>query len=507
MCKEGDRAGEANPLAMDLAATQRAMLEASMASGVAVVRYGCDGIELLRRCKVRGEYDYTPVSKKDAVITMKDEASLEANFSGDLAQIPVDAAAGARGGRALHLAYSVVGIESTNLLEVFRGQLEGQCEGATHFVFGAARGAFAMRTGSNAETYSAAQLFEFAGAKSSTAAEKDTATSDGMLDACETASPEDRASVPGCQALVRVELAPLEEGNGPTQGQSTPMVGRRDLRGCPAGFIFANDVCVERSQGLKTTHLCASTDFEDCAAQCEAGSAGSCGRLGRIMGSQPGQLEGAVEAWRAFDTEPNRGKVAAWLPALKSACEGGEGGACYAGGIAALRREWSGGGAMTGEEQLWFNERGCEAGEPHSCFGLVPRTSRVSAERKKKWKEIGERSCRSGSAVACMYYGWGLVPLWPGGLGSDRDGAIKALSRSCDGGVWESCVSGQLLSEDKSVCTATLKDTSVSSELFPIPGQFKSLERLCNYGSDDASTAQDFRERGCRHGAPASLCR
>lgn len=37
-CKEGSHSGEMNPLAIDLPATDRAMLEATMKSGVAVVR-------------------------------------------------------------------------------------------------------------------------------------------------------------------------------------------------------------------------------------------------------------------------------------------------------------------------------------------------------------------------------------------------------------------------------------------------------------------------------------
>lgn len=459
----------------------------------------------MRRCRVKGDYDYAAVSKKDAVVKMKDTASLEANFSGSAAQVPVDAAAEIQAGRALHLAYSVVGVESTNLLQVFEGQLEGECGGATHFVFGAARGAFAMRTGARADSYTAAQVFEFAGVGASTSAEKDTATSDGKLAACEGANADDQASVPGCEALIRIELAPLESGGGPTPGQSTPMTGRPDLRGCPEGFILAGDACVERTEGLKSTHLCDPTDFADCAARCEAGSAGSCDRLGRIIGGQPGGPGGAVEAWRAFDTTANRSKVAAWIPALEAACAQGEGGACYAGSIAILRREWSGGANVTGDEMAWYNERGCEVGEPHSCYALVPRTSNPSTEQLKRWRAIGERSCRSGSPVACMYYGWGLGGVWKAPI-TNTAGAVTALDQSCDGGVWESCFSGMLLSQDDATCRAGLQDVSVKSELFPIPGQFKSLDRLCLFAAAKPSAAQGFKDRACRHGAPVSLC-
>lgn len=176
------------------------------------------------------------------------------------------------------------------------------------------------------------------------------------------------------------------------------MTGRRDLRGCPDGFIFTGEACVDQAEGLKSKHLCAPTDFTDCVAQCEAGSQGSCGRLGRIIGGQPGRPGGAVEAWRAFDTTANQSAVAAWLPALKSACEQGEGGACYAGSIAILRRERSGGPAATGDEMAWFNERGCEAGEPNSCYALVPRTSK---RRHSGWTRgrMSGPSGRGGTAA------------------------------------------------------------------------------------------------------------
>lgn len=504
-CEEADRIGEANPFVVDWTDTDRGYLEATMDTGVAVVHYDCNGMKLLRRCRVEGDYAYSPISRKDTVVAMRDEATLGANFSGNLAQIPVGAEAEVRSGRALHLAYAVVGIESTSLFSVARPQLEGQCDEATHFVFGTARGAFAMRTGSSGEAYSAAQVFEFAGTNVSASASKDTSTSDGDLQACDSASQTDLKSVPGCQALVRVELVPIDDAPQASVG-GTALLGRRDVRGCPQGFQWVDGVCVDPSEA-KGPHLCPHDDFEGCIEQCEQGSQASCGRLGRIMAGQPGQLNGAVEAWRAFDTKDNEPKVAGWLSAFDAACESGEGPACYAAFLAAQRRERSGGTAVTGEEQLRYYELGCRAGEPNSCLGFIPMTSSPSAARIKRWRDAAEASCRAGSAVSCLYLGWGLTAVWRNTVTPDVAVASQAFERACDGGAWEGCVSAMMLAMDEKGCGAAMSaNASLKSTSFPQVDQLSSISSLCRFGDTDAEAAARYRELSCRHGAGQPLC-
>lgn len=531
-CKEGDRAGESNPLAIDLADTDRAMLEAATSSGVAVVRYTCDGLEVLRRCQVVGDYDYVSVSRKDTVVRMDDEAQLEANFSGPVTQVPVGAAAGVRGGRSLHLAYSVVGIESAAAFRVWRGQLEGNCDGATHYVFGLARGAFAMRTGSNTEVFSAAEVFDFAGASASAAASKDTATSDGRLEACSAATPSDTASVAGCQALIRVELAPIDDGDGPpNKGGASPVAARPDLRGCADGYVLSGDVCLAPSQVGAAGFLCSGRDFAECRTQCQAGSAGSCGRLGRIMTAPQRRGSGdwvhtlgrdyddAVAQWTSLKTDASKkSEIASWLDPLSKACDEGEGAACSGAVVAAAHRELSGGAALSNEERLGFELRGCEAGDAQSCFGVVlmatsARTDDKLEQRAQLWGVV-DRSCRSGSAASCLLAGYGLGGVYTN-AGADKErfkpqgaASLAAFERGCNGGLWESCVAGLMLASNQPACVdLEVNNNVVQSELFPKQRLLSDLQPLCSVEADDDELASRLKSRACQLGAPISACR
>lgn len=64
-----DVAGEkTSPLVVDWPSQHRVDLEVAMKSGVAVVRYACDEVEVLTQCSLPGSYAFTGVSLKEDVI-------------------------------------------------------------------------------------------------------------------------------------------------------------------------------------------------------------------------------------------------------------------------------------------------------------------------------------------------------------------------------------------------------------------------------------------------------
>ena len=89
-----------------------------MSRGVAVVRYSCEGAEVLKGCSVRGDYGYVGISKKTSVIEMNDKGSVSANLGP--AHIPASFEAEMAQGKSLNLAYMIVGEQSTTVQTVTR---------------------------------------------------------------------------------------------------------------------------------------------------------------------------------------------------------------------------------------------------------------------------------------------------------------------------------------------------------------------------------------------------
>ena len=155
---EGSRA---RPLVVDMPATERAMLEATMKSGLAVVSYDCEQLRILPGCRVEGSYAYVGVTTKEEQIQLVDLDEVQANlpFGG----VDVDVSAG----RTVDIAMMLVGQLTTPLASVSEGRLVGDCDGATHFVRGATVGAFAMTQGTSAEHQAAVKLLLEEGADTS----------------------------------------------------------------------------------------------------------------------------------------------------------------------------------------------------------------------------------------------------------------------------------------------------------------------------------------------------
>ncbi len=240
-----------------------------MSRGIAVVKSSCDGVEVLKACSVAGEYAYRGISRKTKVIKMKDESSISANLGP--ATLPVSVSADLKQGKSLDLAYVFVGSDATTVGSVSRDMLKGRCEGATHFVYQASVGAFALGTSAAGEAARRGRGLRVRQGRRLGASNKSTETTDGDLKACEAASDGAKSKTEGCKALFRVQLYPIDD-----KPQAAPLVAR-DVRSCPPGFAFSDGACLASSE-VKAP-LCEHGDLEGCKAQCLAGSDESCGRF------------------------------------------------------------------------------------------------------------------------------------------------------------------------------------------------------------------------------------
>lgn len=498
--------GESTPYAVDWSDDSRAGLESAMARGIAVVRSSCDGVEVLKACSVAGEYAYRGVSRKTKVIKMKDESSISANLGP--ATLPVSVSADLKQGKSLDLAYVFVGSDATTVGSVSRDMLKGRCEGATHFVYQASVGAFALGTSAAGEARAAAEVFGYGKAGGSGASNRSTETTDGDLKACEAASDGARSKTEGCKALFQVQLYPIDD-----RPQATPLVAR-DARSCPPGFTFSDGACVASSEARAS--LCERGDLEGCKAQCLAGSNESCGRFSAAV------IERNF-SWQMNVAHDKQSVVAGLLEGtmqkpLRQACDAGERAACTMAAYAHLADLGSSDFLPEKAEVPGFVElvtRGCRAGETVACNwviqtygdGLFAKEGAASIPRDlDRLVDIAGLGCDRGSAMTCLLLSGEYWVYITRGI-DPTERAKRALTyarRACTGGIPEACAIAGTLLQSKDACAAGIKQLSSP---FKKKGQialsiFADTEDDCDVAAPVRSEAgaKEMLALGCKLG-------
>lgn len=196
---------QSEPLVVEWPDTARGKLESMARHGLVAVRYeGCE-LEVLARCKVKSTaYGYSPITRKESRITIKDEDDLYASM-------PVGAArleGKLKSAGQLNVAMTIVGRYEAAATGVSRDDLEGECGEATHIVAALTVGSFTFFAGADAHVAGSAGLGS-AGAGGSSAAARETLQRDGDEAACARASASDTAPPEGCGALLQIEVMPL----------------------------------------------------------------------------------------------------------------------------------------------------------------------------------------------------------------------------------------------------------------------------------------------------------
>jgi hypothetical protein len=498
--------GDSEPFAVDWSDSSRASLESAMSRGIAVVKYSCEGVEVLKGCSVVGDYAYRGISKKTKVVQMKDMGSVAANLGP--VSLPVAVEAEMKQGKGLDLAYAMVGNEATTVQTVSRDMLKGRCDGATHFVYEASLGAFALDTNASGEARAAAQVFGQGGVKTEGASSKSARTTDGDLQACDRATDEARAKTDGCKAVVRVTLFSIAAAGGPATASLAPP----DTRSCPAGFSYVDGAC---EKNAKTVALCSPGDVDGCRTQCQAGSSESCGRFSSAL------IQSSFNKLYLIDNE-KRPKVASLLKGLdaplRAACDKGEGAACTAGALAAITtRKGIPDFTPDGSDAaaiLPLYTKGCKAGDTISCneiasiygdgFLAAEKVSPVPRDVRKMVDLIGV-GCDRGNAIACLLLSGQLINDNKSGMAADERAKLilKYARRACVGGVKEGCV----------VAAAVQQPTPQSAETFKterplfargnaIMKAFTDLEDQCPSVASATSPdgAREMFEIACKRG-------
>src|SRR5262245_47206036 len=126
----GDVTGGGEPLVVDWKPEQRGDLEIAMKDGVAVVSYSCDKLELLKDCRIEGQYGYIGMTTREQVVRLESSDEVRANLPLSGAQLSGELARGT----TLEVAMILVGKRRTTWNEPTRNDLKGACDKATHYV-------------------------------------------------------------------------------------------------------------------------------------------------------------------------------------------------------------------------------------------------------------------------------------------------------------------------------------------------------------------------------------
>ena len=215
-CKPGS--GASKPLVVEWPMAERAALEGKAKQSLVAVRYRNCEMEVINTCSVAGDYAFTSVTPKSENIRITNADEL-------YAKIPVGAVKLegklARDGQ-LNVDMVLVGRYEADRYRFSEVDLNGRCEGATHVVTGMSVGAFEFYSGAGADigiSGGAKGTGIEAGAGSK--AHRELLNRDGDPKACGSPSQEVEIGVeegeeakaappPGCGALIRVEVVPID---------------------------------------------------------------------------------------------------------------------------------------------------------------------------------------------------------------------------------------------------------------------------------------------------------
>lgn len=378
----------ADLMVVDWTPEARGDLEVAMKEGLALLAYDCKSAKLVPACSLAGSYNYIGTTKREKKIEMSTNDEIAAN-------LPVSGVSwlteiGGKFGRetALLAQMVMIGKRSSGKKIAQRGELEGTCAEATHFVRAATIGAFAVASGSKAELGAQATLMGKGGSAGSKSATK-IESQDGDMASCDASTPDAKQPPAQCGAIVRIEIEPI--------GAAPPAAPELAVATCAPGFVMADGACVRPDK----PHQCSPDDAAACKAQCEAGNAGSCATAA-ALGKDVDLAKKACDAnvslgcrVQAELTKAPKDKLAL----LERACAAGDGMGCVDLGVAKLADK-----KLSGDAQYAFRRACYGGGEIEGCtqLGMLYVEGKGGMTKSPKLAtQFFEKACKEGSQKSC----------------------------------------------------------------------------------------------------------
>jgi uncharacterized protein len=181
--------GPASPLIIQMDGEARANLEMALKEGIGVVAYDCKSLRVIPSCRAEGRYEiaFTPRKDVNLHVGSREEADAASSLHGPSVP-PFQLAQG----ETLELQLVTAAALRTNVARLAAKDLQGECDGATHFVHGAALGAFTMSQKTSPGGH-----------------QKSSMSAAGNLQTCPPAGATPARPPPQCSGVVRVDLVPI----------------------------------------------------------------------------------------------------------------------------------------------------------------------------------------------------------------------------------------------------------------------------------------------------------
>ena len=420
--------GPSTPLIVDWQPEQRTDLEAAIRQGVVVVRLDKKGLRILNGCTLaHGDYGYLGVATKKEIIRLKTAQQVAANLPLTGGALGIELGGELSRGATLDIRLSIVGKHSTTWNEVTASDLAGgkSCERATHFIRGLTVGAFSMKMNAEEKAKGSAKVLG-QGGNTDHGKSSEVDTSDGKIEDCEKADPDEPKPPGQCRALVRIQLEPIAEGTG----TDTPDKPDPQPQGCPDGLVFVDGRCAEPAP--ETPHACKPDDLADCQVQCEKGDAISCERLAALLVPPP-QPEPLPTPEPGGGMAPAPVAVDEPVRASSSSASSSD---------AAMGDIGVAGGAPSGEAKAAL-VKSCDLGSSRGCAQLG-RLLLAGGDEVARAMKLLDRACQQGEAAACNS---AADAYWhgPRGVKKSVPRALKLLTRGCNGGDPIACTNAAVL--------------------------------------------------------------
>jgi TPR repeat protein len=410
----------------DWNADQRAKLDIAMQSGVAVLSYTCKGIQVLPDCKLDGSYKFAEIAIKKETLDIDQSSDLSATLPVAMVEISAEIKRGLK----LQLAYAMIGrsTQQGDEGEVWKGDLKPDkaCEGATHYVRQAWMGAFDFGTATEGSVAGGVKTMG-AGAEGSSKSAKKLGRTDGVMGDCKANSGDAPRDNPpgGCNAIVRLVLGPVVQKKPATKADSEPeptsttaSKPEKVLNTCTQGYVRDSKGQCKLKSAAKS-YLCDPKDANECAEQCNKGSAESCHNAARAQFAK-GKHASFAEAQEAA------------IPFYEKGCEGDYYPSCNSYAFSFLS-----GKTPNRARAKELHQKACKGGEPNSCMALAAGAeSAMFSDNPGNFKadhtlafKYTQQACALGSGYACS----ALAKRYIEGKGvmQNTDEGLKTLERSC----------------------------------------------------------------------------
>jgi TPR repeat protein len=397
------------PFVVDWENEARGDLETIARQGPAIVHFDERTLRLLPGCQADGSYNYAGFTPKKEFKRFRSLAELHANLPLSAVQLETRL----RQSGQISVAIRMVGKHELDRPALKRSQLHGDCAGATHFVRGMTIGAFQFMAGSAGEAQGNAAVLGY-GAKGQAGGEREIMREDGDFEACDRASVDAEAAPPGCGAILRIELVPLDADTA----DGTPACGpglRWDGQAC----VSVARVRAEARQRGGSAHEpsqgggfeCDTNDAQECLEQCRLGNLPSCVHLGGYLLAGTGGLP------------QNEGRA---LKLWDVACKANEPRGCTALNVYyTLRQDW--------RNALVYGSNGCLQGDPAACTNIAVQAfyGRGTSQNRPHAFKLWYRACKLRDYQACNNAG---VMILHGMDGAPRDpiAARRLFEHACD---------------------------------------------------------------------------